>query len=209
VEGGVVIRSLCWWTLWLVVPALLAAGTPAQAHLMNTGFGPFYDRLMHPFVTPEDLLPVVALTLLAGLRGARCGRWVLFALPAAWLVGMTVGLGLVPHESVAWLTCGLTIVLGALVAVDWQVPLPVVGGGAVLLGLTHGCLNGAGLAQAPSGALGMAGIASALFVVVALLAGPVVVLRATWTRVAVRVAGSWIAAIGLLMLGWTVRVAGG
>jgi hypothetical protein len=46
-------------------------------------------------------------------------------------------------------------------------------------------------------------------VVVALLAGPVVVLRATWARVVVRVAGSWIAAIGLLMLGWTVRVAGG
>ena len=78
-------RSRRRWTLGLLVPALLAAGTPAQAHLMNTGFGPFYDGLTHPFVTPEDLLPVVALTLLAGLRGAQCGRWVLFALPAAWL----------------------------------------------------------------------------------------------------------------------------
>jgi hydrogenase/urease accessory protein HupE len=176
---------------------------------MNTGFGPFYDGLTHPFVTPEDLLPVVALTLLAGLHGARCGRWVLFVLPAAWLVGMTVGLGLVPHASAAWLTCGLTIVLGALVAADRQVPLLVVVGGAVLLGLTHGCMNGAGLVQAPSGALDMAGIASALFVIVALLAGPVVALRAAWARVVVRVTGSWIAAIGLLVLGWTVRVTGG
>ena len=66
----------------------------------------------------------------------------------------------------------------------------------------------AGLVQAPSGVLGMAGIASALFVVVALLAGPVVALRAAWARVVVRVAGSWIAAIGLLMLGWTVRMGG-
>ena len=96
--------------------------------------------------------------------------------------------------------------LGALVAADWQLPLPVVIGGAVLLGLVYGCVNGAGLAQ--SGALGMAGIASALFVVVALLAGPVVALRAAWARVVVRVAGSWIAAIGLLMLGWTVRMGG-
>jgi urease accessory protein len=204
-----VMRLRRWWTLWLLVPALLAPGTPAQAHLMNTGFGPFYDGLTHPFVTPEDLLPVVALTLLAGLRGARCGRWVLFALPAAWLVGMMVGLVLVPHGSATWLTCGLTIALGALVAADRQLPLLVVIGGAVLLGLTHGILNGAGLGPAPSGALGMAGIASALFVVVALLAGPVVALRAAWARVVVRVAGSWIAAIGLLMLGWTVRVAGG
>jgi hydrogenase/urease accessory protein HupE len=182
---------------------------PAQAHLMNTGFGPFYDGLAHPFVTPEDLLPVVALTLLAGLRGARYGRWVLFALPAAWLAGMTVGLILVPHGSAAWLTCGLTIVLGALVAADWQLPLPVVISGAVFLGLVHGCVNGAGLAQERSGALGLAGIASALFVVVALLAGSVVTLRAAWARVVVRVAGSWIAAIGLLMLGWTVRAAHG
>ena len=64
-------------------------------------------------------------------------------------------------------------------------------------------------AQAQSGVLGMAGIASALFVVMALLAGPVVALRAAWARGVVRVAGSWIAAIGLLMLGWTVRAASG
>jgi hypothetical protein len=29
--------------------------------------------------------------------------------------------------------------------------------------------------------------------------------RAAWARVAVRVAGSWIAAAGLFMLGWAVR----
>jgi len=73
-------RSQHWWTLGLLVPTLLAAGTPAQAHLLNTGFGPFYDGLTHPFVTPEDLLPVVALTLLAGLHGAQCGRWVYLGL---------------------------------------------------------------------------------------------------------------------------------
>ena len=36
----------------------------------------------------------------------------------------------------------------------------------------------------------------------------VVAPRATWARVAVRVAGSWIVAIRLLMLGWTVRLGG-
>jgi hypothetical protein len=33
----------------------------------------------------------------------------------------------------------------------------------------------------------------------------VVWLRADWSRIAVRVAGSWIAASGLLLLGWAAR----
>ena len=48
---------------------------------------------------------------------------------------------------------------------------------------------------------------STLFVTVALAAALVVALRAPWTRIAVRVAGSWIAAIGLLLLGWSLRAA--
>jgi hypothetical protein len=42
-------------------------------------------------------------------------------------------------------------------------------------------------------------------VIVSLLAGQVTSLRLAWGRIVVRVAGSWIAATGLLMLGWAVR----
>lgn len=49
------------------------------------------------------------------------------------------------------------------------------------------------------------GLAAAVIVVVVIVAALVVRLRAQWARVAVRVAGSWIAASGLLMLGWTLR----
>jgi hypothetical protein len=48
-------------------------------------------------------------------------------------------------------------------------------------------------------------VSLAVFVLVALVAALVVSLRAQWVRVTVRVAGSWITAIGLLMLGWTYR----
>jgi hypothetical protein len=48
-------------------------------------------------------------------------------------------------------------------------------------------------------------VSLAVFVLVALVAALVVSLRAQWARVTVRVAGSWIKAIGLLMLGWTYR----
>jgi hypothetical protein len=44
------------------------------------------------------------------------------------------------------------------------------------------------------------GLASAVFVLVALSAAFVLQLRAHWARTAVRVAGSWVAACGLLMM---------
>jgi urease accessory protein len=82
---------------------------------------------------------------------------------------------------------------------EWLIAL------AVVVGLLHGYLNGAAMAQAKLGTLGVVGIVSTLFVVVALAAAMVVAIRAPWGRIAVRVAGSWIAAIGLLLLGWSFR----
>jgi hypothetical protein len=69
----------------------------------------------------------------------------------------------------------------------------------------HGYFNGTTMAGANAGGLAGGGIVCAVFVVVALLAGQVVSLRQEWARIAVRVAGSWIGAIGLLMLGWAAR----
>ena len=75
---------------------------------------------------------------------------------------------------------------------------------AALLGLVHGYLNGAGMGHSLCG-LALLGLASALFVLIVLAAAFVVQLRADWARIAVRVAGSWIFASGLLMLGWAAR----
>ena len=191
-----------------LLPALgvaLAGALPAQAHLMNTGFGPFYDGLLHLFVTPEDLLPVVALALLGGLGGPRLGRTVLFVLPAVWLLGAVAGRLLTLPLASPVLTAAVTVVLGVLVAVGKALPVGVVAGLAIGLGLLHGGQNGIELATAHTSATSAVGVATALFVVVSLLAGQVVTLRAGWTRVVVQVAGSWIAAIGLLMLGWSAR----
>jgi hydrogenase/urease accessory protein HupE len=177
----------------------------AGAHLMNTGLGPFYDGLAHPFVTPQDLLPVLALSFLAGLRGPAWGRVVLFVLPAAWLGGSLAGRLAASTEVRPAAVAILTIALGALVAADRPMPVAAVAALAVLLGLLNGGMGGLELARARAGALPDLGAACSIFVVVALLAGNVVSLSVHWARVAVRVAGSWIAAIGLLMLGWTFR----
>lgn len=192
----------------------LAAAAPfalwpaaAEAHLVNTGLGPFYDGVSHFGLTPEDLLPALALALLAGQRGAHAGRAVLFVLSAAWLLGGLAGLAAPTVESATALTTVSFLLLGGLVAAEAPLRPSVTAGLAVVVGLLHGYLNGAAMSQAKLGALGLAGIVSTLFVVVALAAAAVVAIRVPWGRIAVRVAGSWIAAVGLLLLGWSLRPA--
>ena len=190
---------------WVIATLLLATTSEAHAHLINTGLGPFYDGLTHLFVTPEDLLPVIAVALLGGLRGASFGRMLLFVLPVAWLAGSFAGRWVPASLTLPALTAAVTITLGVLVAIDRPLSLTLVAGCGILLGLLHGVLNGIEWAKLPLISGSPVGVAVALFVLVSLLAGQVTTVRAAWARVAVRVAGSWIAASGLLMLGWSLR----
>jgi urease accessory protein len=191
----------------LLAGAVLLLPVPSHAHLVNTGLGPFYDGVSHFALTPEDFLPALALALLAGQKGSRTGRLALFALPGAWLVGGLAGLAFPTISSATALTTVSFLALGGLVAADPRLPPEWVTGLAVVVGLLHGYINGAAMSQAKLGGLGLVGIVTMLFVVVALFAALVVALRAPWARIAVRVAGSWIAAIGLLLLGWSFRAA--
>jgi hydrogenase/urease accessory protein HupE len=190
-----------------VAGALLVLPAPSHAHLVNTGLGPFYDGVSHFALTPEDLLPALAMALLAGQKGSGTGRLALFALPGAWLLGGLAGLAFPTISSAPALTTVSFLALGGLVAVDARLRPEWVTALAAVVGLLHGYLNGAAMAQAKLGALGLVGIVSTLFAVVALAAALVVALRAPWARIAVRVAGSWIVAIGLLLLGWSFRAA--
>ncbi|HEY6255914.1 MAG TPA: HupE/UreJ family protein, partial [Xanthobacteraceae bacterium] len=95
--------------------------------------------------------------------------------------------------------------LGALVAGDLRLPLALVVAIAAALGALHGYDNGHDLAATAGALLAIVGITCSLFAIVSLLAGQVAVLQAQWARLAVRISGSWIGAVGLLMLGWSVR----
>ena len=176
------------------------------AHLMTTGLGPFYDGLAHLFVTPEDLLPVLALSLAAGLRGPAGGRTALFVLPPAWLAGVFLGRLFSPHWIWPVFSAVLTIGCGALAAMDRKLPAGIVVLLAATLGLWNGSWNGIELARSGANAFGTGvGIATAVFFVVALVGAVAAAIRAASARIAARVAGSWIAASGLFMLGWSLR----
>ena len=190
---------------WLLLAVLTAPAAPAHAHLINSGFGPFYDGMAHPLMSPEDLLPLAAVTLLAGLSGARYGRWLLATLPVAWIAGMTAGWALTVPVIPSWISAATTALAGALVASDLRLPLAAVIGLGAIVGVPHGLANGTEIAASGSGLVAIAGTACCLAVIVSLLAGQATPLRAQWARLAVRISGSWIAAVGLLMLGWSAR----
>jgi hydrogenase/urease accessory protein HupE len=176
---------------------------PAQAHLVNSGIGPFYDGALHLLMSPADLLGIVALALLAGLRGVQSGRLAVLILPVAWGLGGIVGLSVPAYVELPGLSALSFLLLGVLVAINPSRLAPMaVAVLAALFGALHGLLNGSALAATDAGLTPLAGIVATAFVAALLLAAFVATLHREPARIAVRVAGSWVAAVGILTLGW-------
>ena len=193
----------------MVLRRLLTLGAvllplPAAAHMPSSGLGPVYDGIFHLLLSPEDLIPLIALALLCGQRGAPFARRALWVVPLAWFAGGLTGM-FAPSTHGAALSAVSFLLLGGLVALNAQVPLALLTTLAALFGLFHGYLNGTGLNRFADGAYVLLGLAAAVCVIVAVFASLVIPLRRPWARIAVRVAGSWIAASGLLLLGWALR----
>lgn len=198
-------RHKSWCSTSLAILFLMVlCPLPAEAHLNSTGMGPLYDGLLHFLQSPEDVIPVLAFALFAGLRGAAHGRRALFVLPSAWLLGGLMGLGSTSNGS-SILTAMSFLLLGGLVAANAQLSLRATSVIAALFGLEHGYLNGSGMGQPGVAAVALLGLVFMVFILVAFSAALVVRLRWPWTRIAVRVVGSWIVASGLLMIGWGLR----
>ena len=183
--------------------SVLSSGS-AEAHLITTGLGPVYDGVAHFALSPEDLIPVIGLAVLAGLRGRAHGRWALFALPVFWLVGGAAGL-LIARPPSNFAGAMSLLLVGGLVAADAPLASWAMAVVAVILAAVHGYADGSALPSDGSGFLMVLGIISAIFVTFALVAASLLHLRSRLARIAMRVSGSWIAASGLLLLGWSLR----
>ncbi len=79
------------FTLTLLFALLPAA---ASAHLVESGFGDFYDGALHLIVTPGDLLIVIGIALLGGLQGSAIARAMLVSLLAGWVAGALISFAL-------------------------------------------------------------------------------------------------------------------
>jgi urease accessory protein len=193
------------WMRVALVAGFCLTPMSAHAHLVQTGFGTFYDGMVHLVLTPADLLVVLGLGLLAGSCGAAAARGVLLALPGTWLIGGLIGFSSSSVSSLPWATTLSFGLVGLLVAMNAKLPRLWIVSFAGVAGLLHGYIDGATMGANVADWLSLTGVITMVFILVTLLAALVVSLRTYWARMAVRVAGSWIVAIGLLTLGWLVR----
>jgi urease accessory protein len=181
---------------------LLSVAHQAQAHSSTQGVGDFYAGVLHPLTALEHILPFVTLGLLVGQQAKRSQEVVpIFAV--ALMLGAIAALFLPAYPIVTFANLLSGAVLGGLVAVAWKIPTPLFWAMAAMFGLTHGFANG----EAVTGNIRWyvfipgVGIAGLLVVTnVMLVADYLVQRRENWLKIAVRVAGSWMAAIGILVL---------
>jgi hydrogenase/urease accessory protein HupE len=182
----------------------MLSGSPAEAHLVTTGLGPVYDGISHFLVSPEDLVPVLVMALLAGQCGPETARRVLLALPASWLVGGLVAF-VAPPAPPTELTGLIFILLGGLVAAHLRPPVAAVIALASVLGLFKGFINGSAISSARADMVSLLGIVATVFVATALVAAAAIAITWPPAKIAFRVLGSWTTATGVLLLALSLR----
>lgn len=178
---------------------LLFAASPAHAH-GNSNLGDFYAGLFQPFFHFEFLLAALAIALWSTQQSGRAP----FAICAGFAAGVFAGsaaaqLGLHP-DAVAWGPRAAMLVGGPLVAARVSLPLAIGAALAIAAGLAQGnAATGAELDQIARPVLWTLGLGCGAALFGAYANAMTQRFTAFWIQIGVRVAGSWIAAIGLLV----------
>lgn len=186
----------------LAATLLLAAVSPALAHVGAGATGSMAAGFHHPLTGLDHFAAMVAVGLWAALRGGRA----LWAWPAAFVAVMAVG-GLLAMASLGLpfvepVILASVVALGVLVAL--VVALPVAAGAVVIgaFALFHGHAHGTEMPVAANGLAYMAGFALATAGLHAAgIAAGLGLARMRWQRLT-RAAGAACAAVGAgLVLG--------
>lgn len=173
---------------------------PAFAHPMP-GVGDFYAGMLHPVITIETVLPLVALSLLAGQQRREAAIRLLAAFPAALIAGALLAtLGNAPSY-LGILQLILTAGFGILVAFAGRVASWLLVALGAVLGISVGWANAAEAFGQINRFRFIAGLAVVGLVFLVYGNGLVRNLKQEWTQIAVRVVGSWVAAVSILVLG--------
>ena len=150
----------------------------------------------------------LALGVLAGMQPPSRARWLVLLFPACLLAGLGLGLASPGLVVPGWVDAALMVAVGGLVALAARLPGAAVYGVAALVAVARGLANASGVAGDTNVMLFAAGFAVAGYAVLTLAAGATAAFRAPgvgWRTVALRAAGSWVAAVGLMVGGLALR----
>lgn len=189
----------------LIAALLIVFPSNADAHLAIKGAGDFGNGALHPLVTPQHLMIVLGLALLLGMRVP-----LRLKLPMASLaISSAIALGViswVPFSPPELFLTLIAMILGLLVAIGRTLPpaaLAVICAiAAVAVGLDSGVDPESGIVvwKTLSGTwLGITGVTGYLALAVSNGA------EKNWARTGMRILGSWIFAIAILMLAFALR----
>jgi len=167
-------------------------------HLANARFGDYYAGMFHVLSAIEYLLPLLSLGLIAGQQGAKASRLMLTSFLSGLFLGMISGFPMKEYGLFSYLCIASFILFGGLVALQLKLSLKVAVTLASYLGILIGMANGAAWERAISPLNYSAGVISTALVLVIMLTGLVIAMEKSWQRIAVRIVGSWIAAIGIM-----------
>lgn len=172
----------------------------AFAHPMQ-GVGDFYAGMLHPVTALETVLPILALSLLAGQQKRENAVRLLLVFPAALLVGAVLASFRPSFSALGLVQLSFAAILGGLVALARPLPKRLLLMLGALLGVAAGWANAGELTGDVSRFRFVAGLTIVGLLLITYGVGLVRRLTVPWSRIAVRVVGSWIAAIGILVLG--------
>lgn len=188
---------------WAGGIALCLPAGPALAHGTLAGGGGFYAGALHPFLAWEHTLALVTLGLVLG--APRPGRAALIGLALGLGAGLSFGALAVP--AAPGLLAAAAVLAGALAA-GLALPLSMLALGAAGVGAAVGIDTAVPVAASADPveiAAPFAGLACGVFVIVLdAMALASLALRPPFA-VALRVAGSWIAAVAIMALALGLR----
>jgi hydrogenase/urease accessory protein HupE len=176
----------------------LVAPSPAFAHMPIEGVGGFPGGLLHPILVIPHAMSLVALGLMIGGGRDRVSPALAFA---AALAGGLVAIALAVGETVAGeVLLASTVLVGVLLAAAWVPPRPIVWLLAALTGAALALDSPPQATTIKEGNLMLLGTAIAACAGLAVAVACGALASRHWQRLAVRIAGSWIAASAALIL---------
>jgi urease accessory protein len=179
---------------------LCLATTTAQAHTVIPGIGGFSGGLLHPLLVPAHTLSLIALGLLAGRFATAAQALLLAVFAIAALVAFTlIAMAYSATRAETFVLC-LGAATGLVLATGLLPPLPVAAGltaaiaGALLFDSVPPVLS------VSETALSLTGTTMSAIVVASACAYLSGALPLRIRQIAVRIAGSWIAASAIMVL---------